>query len=160
MRPARPQVKAVKELISTGGIFSAIPISETGKGYLTPEEFHRELIRRDDGDAVVLDCRNHKEVLIGHFEGALDPGTRTWAEWPAYVEASVHKWKGKKVLMYCTGGIRCEKASAFVRRKLLEAGDPEAAEGVRHLKGGIHKYLEAFPDGGKFMGKNYVFDGR
>ena len=149
----------MKELISTGGKFSSIPTSETGQGYLSPEEFHQALVGRGE-DTVVIDCRNHKEVMIGHFEGAVDPNTRTWAEWPSYVEGALEQLKGKQVLMYCTGGIRCEKASAFVRQKLREAGDPAAADGVRHLRGGIHKYLEAYPDGGMFMGKNFVFDNR
>eukprot|EP00951_Prasinocladus_malaysianus_P011501 scaffold84915_cov32-Prasinocladus_malaysianus.AAC.1 len=80
------QIKPVRELINTGGLFASIPLTETGRGYLTPEEFHEALLaaRQDNDNALVLDCRNHKEVMIGRFDGALDPNTRSWAEWPSY----------------------------------------------------------------------------
>ena len=149
------------ELISSGGAFRGIGVDETRQGYLTPHQWN-EAVRGDT--AVVLDVRNDKEFAVGHFRGAINPETRTFAEWPRYVEKTltldIESLRGKDILMYCTGGIRCEKASAFLRRKLAALGEERSASRVRHLKGGIHKYLESFPDGGAFEGRNFVFDAR
>ena len=155
-------VKVVKEIISTGGVLSSITLSETNQGYLTPEEFHQEvnnyIQNRDvdaaeDDDTIVIDCRNHKEFQIGHFAGALDPNTKTFEQFPKWVKDHKSDLDGKKVLMYCTGGIRCEKASAYVRKQTN-------ASAVYHLRGGIHKYLEKYGSDGLFQGKNFVFDRR
>jgi predicted sulfurtransferase len=152
-------VSVRKELISSGGAFCAIDVDETKRGYLTPVEWD-DKVRA--ASTVVLDVRNEKEYAVGHFRGAVNPATRTFAEWPRYVEKTldVESLRGKDILMYCTGGIRCEKASAFLRRKLRALGEEESAHRVHHLKGGIHKYLECFPDGGAFAGRNFVFDAR
>lgn len=88
----------------------------------------------------------------GHFENAVDPKVKTFSEYYAFLRNRVDEMKGKKVLMYCTGGIRCEKASNFLRS--------QGVDEVHHLKGGIHKYLETYEDGGFFRGKNFVFDKR
>jgi len=102
--------------------------------------------------------RNANETLIGRFAppgGAeyIDPQMRRSTEFPEWVRRNKAKLEGKKVLMYCTGGVRCERASAFLAR-----------EGIRphgQLEGGIHRYLEQYPDeGGHWVGKNYVFDRR
>lgn len=101
-------IKLVKELISSGGVMSSIPLAETARGYVTPEEWHELLQSRTD-DTILIDCRNTKEYDIGHFDGAIDPHTTTFAQFPKWVQdhrASLHD---KRVLMYCTGGIRCEK---------------------------------------------------
>jgi predicted sulfurtransferase len=149
-------VKLVQELIGTGGILAPIPLHETSVAYMTPAEWHHALQQHsslrnsieddathnndDDDDSIVLvDCRNTKECQIGHFEGAIDPGTTTFAQFPQWVRNHTASLKHKKVFMYCTGGIRCEKASAYIRHVV-----PDVKE-VRHLKGGIHKYLEEFP---------------
>jgi len=104
-------------------------------------------------DAVLIDCRNHKEYSIGRFEGAVDPNTRTFSEFFDWVKSKESIFSDKKVFMYCTGGIRCEKASAFVRQNT-------GAKDVYHLKGGIHRYLEKYGSTGHFRGKNFVFDRR
>jgi predicted sulfurtransferase len=92
---------------------------------------------------------------IGHFEGALNPNTRRFSQFPEWVQQQLPMLQQKdKILMYCTGGIRCEKASAYLKHLGLEH--------VYQLQGGIHRYLEHFPDGGggRFQGKNFVFDQR
>jgi UPF0176 protein len=148
-------VKDCKEIISTGMYAIPAPDPATfppGK-HLQPLEFHDELLKaQDNPDYVVLDVRNHQEHMIGHFKGALDPKTRNFAEWPKYVERNINSFREKKVLMFCTGGIRCEKASAFLKSK--------GCTDVSQLKGGIHRYLETFEKGGMWEGKNFVFDKR
>lgn len=163
-------IKIVSELIGTGGILAQIPLEELHQGYLTPREWHERVKvfndasknneQQHDNDTILVDCRNTKECQIGHFQGALDPQTTTFNQFTSWVLNHQHTLENKKVLMYCTGGIRCEKASAFIRRAV-----PSVQE-VCHLKGGIHKYLEEYSDdGGKeeasmWKGKNFVFDGR
>jgi len=104
-------VKLVKELIGTGGALTGIRIDETAKGYLTPVEWKSELETMDD-DTLLIDCRNTKEYQIGHFDAAMDPRTTTFQQFPKWVQEHEHLLSKKKVLMYCTGGIRCEKVSA------------------------------------------------
>jgi tRNA pseudouridine32 synthase len=155
-------IKLVQELIGTGGILAQIPLEETSVGYMSPTEWHHALQHRssqnnaDDDSIVLIDCRNTKECQIGHFQSAIDPGTTTFAQFPQWVRNHGASLKHKKVFMYCTGGIRCEKASAYIRNVV-----PDVKE-VRHLKGGIHKYLEEFPTAQNplWQGKNFVFDGR
>ncbi|KAG7395228.1 hypothetical protein PHYBOEH_004033 [Phytophthora boehmeriae] len=149
-------IKHVKEIVSTGGIVARpdMTASDEARGYLTPQQFH-EAMRQAAADkegTVVLDVRAHKEFLVGHFENAVDPKVKNFSEYYAFLQQRVDGMKDKKVLMYCTGGIRCEKASNFLRS--------QGVEDVHHLKGGIHKYLEAYQDGGFFRGKNFVFDKR
>lgn len=115
--------------------------------HLSPEEFHRAL---QEEDVVVLDTRNDYEVAIGKFDGAIDPNIKRFHEFPAYVAQSGIP-KDKKVLMYCTGGIRCEKA--------LIAMEQQGYEHVYQLEGGILAYLQKFPEG-KFQGECFVFDHR
>lgn len=127
-----------------------------GGAHLSPEAFHAALREAEaDEDAVVIDVRNHYESSVGkfHHRRLLVPNTRTFAEYPRWVRDNREKLEGKRVLMYCTGGIRCEKASAYIRAVGV-------ADRVEQLSGGIHRYLEAFPDGGAFEGDNFVFDAR
>jgi UPF0176 protein len=84
-----------------------------------------------------LQVRNRNEVALGHFKGAIDPFTASFSEFPTWVQRHSSELKDKKVLLYCTGGIRCEKASAYVRKQLGDSSQ------VYHLQGGIHKYLDA-----------------
>ena len=147
-------IKLVKEVIGTGGLLSSIEITDTSKGYLTPEQWHQELQGIDANDTVLIDCRNTKECQIGHFPNAIDPNTTTFAQFPRWVQQNEAKLANKKVLMYCTGGIRCEKASQFIRTQVANV------QSVHHLKGGIHKYLEHYGSDGLWQGKNFVFDGR
>ncbi len=104
-------------------------------------------------DVVLVDTRNDYEVEVGTFKGALDPKTETFGEFPAWVDANLSPDQHPKVAMFCTGGIRCEKATAY----LLQKGFKE----VYHLKGGILKYLEEVPkDESLYEGECFVFDER
>lgn len=118
--------------------------------YVDPKDWN-EII--SDPDVIVLDTRNDYEVKIGTFEHALNPKTENFVEFPDYVFQNLDPQKHKKIAMFCTGGIRCEKASAF----MLQAG----FETVYHLKGGILKYLEEIPqDQSLWKGNCFVFDQR
>ncbi|OQR99560.1 hypothetical protein ACHHYP_05755 [Achlya hypogyna] len=149
-------IKDVKEIVNTGRNIKPPPVNMTDaeRGYLTPEEFHAAMAKKDEKPTVVLDVRAHKEYLVGHFKDALDPQVKNFSEYYAFLDQRLAQFKEEKptVLMYCTGGIRCEKASQFLRAKGIKD--------VHHLKGGIHRYLEKYPDGGFFQGKNFVFDKR
>jgi predicted sulfurtransferase len=145
-------VKLVKEIIGTGGALASIPLEETSQGYLTPQQWHDEILHLDPDKTVLIDCRNAKECAIGHFPNALDPHTTTFSQFPQWAKDHAPQLQEKRVLMYCTGGIRCEKASAYLRR--------QGVQEVQHLKGGIHKYLEHYGKDGLWKGKNFVFDGR
>ncbi|XP_061748104.1 thiosulfate sulfurtransferase/rhodanese-like domain-containing protein 2 [Nerophis ophidion] len=125
--------------------------------HLEPEEFHKEveaLVSKGDScdDTILLDCRNFYESKIGQFTGCLAPDIRKFSYFPDYVDQNLELFRDKKVLMYCTGGIRCERGSAYLRSK-------DVCKEVYQLKGGIHKYLEHFPDG-FYRGKLFVFDER
>lgn len=118
--------------------------------YVKPEDWNALLA---DPDVLVIDTRNAYEVGIGTFEGAIDPATRAFSEFPDFVAANLDPEKHKRVAMFCTGGIRCEKASAF----MLSQGFPE----VYHLEGGILKYLETVPpEQSLWQGECFVFDER
>ncbi|GAX20772.1 hypothetical protein FisN_7Hh083 [Fistulifera solaris] len=157
-------IRKTKELINTGGVFSNISLSETGEGYMSPTEWHQELLQADHNNTVWIDCRNDKEYQLGHFVHAINPQTTTFQQFIPWVQKNAHHLEGKQVRMYCTGGVRCEKASAFIRHTV------PTVQNVKHLQGGIHKYLEAFviPKGDEnkgdapslWKGKNFVFDGR
>ena len=106
-----------------------------------------------DPDTVVIDTRNDYEVAIGTFEGAVDPGTRSFGEFPAWWQANKDAYRGKRIAMFCTGGIRCEKSTNY----LLNQGLNE----VYHLKGGILRYLEDMPaEDSTWQGECFVFDNR
>ena len=110
-----------------------------------------DLIARDD--VAVIDTRNDYEVAIGTFDGAIDPETSTFGEFPAWWAANKDRFHNKKVAMFCTGGIRCEKSTNY----LLGQG----VEDVFHLKGGILKYLEEVPEAeSTWQGDCFVFDNR
>ena len=118
--------------------------------YVDPENWN-DLIARDD--VTLIDVRNDYEIEIGSFRHAVDPDTKTFREFPDYVQENLDPNKQKKVAMFCTGGIRCEKASAY----MLQQGFDE----VYHLKGGILKYLEEVPEAESYWeGDCFVFDNR
>jgi predicted sulfurtransferase len=127
--------------------------------HLEPADYHARL---SDPNAVVIDVRNHYEAAIGRFDAPnstwLDPKMRKSTEFPAWLNAQKDKFRGKSVLMYCTGGIRCERASALLQ--LQNEREQLGIKGVYQLQGGIDKYFKVFPDGGYWKGKNYVFDKR
>ncbi|KAB1280409.1 Thiosulfate sulfurtransferase/rhodanese-like domain-containing protein 2 [Camelus dromedarius] len=126
--------------------------------HLSPGEFHKEVEKflswanQEQSDTVLLDCRNFYESKIGRFQGCLAPDIRKFSYFPSYVDKNLELFKEKRVLMYCTGGIRCERGSAYLKAKGV-------CKEVFQLKGGIHKYLEEFPDG-FYRGKLFVFDER
>ena len=104
-------------------------------------------------DVAVIDTRNAYEVAIGSFRGAVDPGTRSFREFPDWWRANAARFAGKRIAMFCTGGIRCEKSTNY----LLGEGVPE----VFHLQGGILKYLEEMPEADSLWdGACFVFDQR
>ncbi len=118
--------------------------------YVDPKDWNAVI---SDPDVIVLDTRNDYEVKIGTFKGALNPKTDVFVEFPDYVRKNLDITKNKKVAMFCTGGIRCEKASAFMKY--------EGFEEVYHLKGGILKYLEDVPkEESLWEGECFVFDNR
>jgi predicted sulfurtransferase len=118
-----------------------------------------------DKDTVVIDVRNYYETCIGRIEppkgGAtfLDPQMRNSREFPKWLNApeTKEKLKGKKVMMYCTGGIRCERATALLSQ-MERAEDDLQTNGIYHVRGGIDRYLKTFPEGGYWKGRNYLFD--
>jgi len=118
--------------------------------YVQPQEWNALLA---DPEVLLLDTRNHYEVEIGTFAGATDPRIETFSDFATYVRENLDPVKHRKVAMFCTGGIRCEKASAF----MLQEGFGE----VFHLKGGILKYLEEVPlQESTWRGECFVFDRR
>lgn len=119
--------------------------------HLSPDATHKLLSEQPD-NLVIIDCRNQFESEIGTIKGSIRPETRYFREFPDYIDHNAKEFDGKQVLMFCTGGIRCERASAYVK-------ETTNAEKVFQIKGGIHRYTEQYPDG-FFRGKNYVFDNR
>lgn len=118
--------------------------------HLSPAKAH-ELIASNP-NLVLLDARNTYESNIGTFKNALIPAIDNFRQLPGYIDTNAALFKDKEVLMFCTGGIRCERASAYLKEKGI-------AQEVYQIEGGIQRYTEQFPDG-YFRGKNYVFDGR
>ena len=144
----RMKVKVKKEIV-TMGVPGIDPNQRVGT-YVRPRDWN-ELV--NDPEVLLIDTRNDYEYGIGTFRGALDPRTTTFREFPAYVRATLDPRKHKKVAMFCTGGIRCEKASAFMLK--------EGFEEVYHLQGGILKYLEEVPEqDSTWEGECFVFDNR
>lgn len=119
--------------------------------YLSAEEAHK-LITEQPDDLVILDARNDYEWRVGAFRNAIKPPISNFRDLPSYIDKNLEQFSGKRVLMYCTSGIRCEPATAYLKKKQI-------AQEVLHIKGGIQRYAEKYPDG-HFRGKNYVFDAR
>ncbi|WP_085047192.1 rhodanese-related sulfurtransferase, partial [Brevirhabdus pacifica] len=144
----RLRVRLKREIVTMGQP-DVDPTAAVGR-YVAPADWN-ELIGQED--VVVIDTRNDYEVGIGTFEGAVDPGTRSFGEFPAWWRANRERFHNKRVAMFCTGGIRCEKSTNF----LLGEGVDE----VFHLKGGILKYLEEVPaEDSRWQGECFVFDQR
>ncbi|MDP1803463.1 MAG: rhodanese-related sulfurtransferase [Bacteroidota bacterium] len=142
----------VKEKIVADGINDPkFDPAKTGT-YLNAEEFNKAL---EDPDTIVVDMRNHYESEVGKFEGAFTPDADTFREELPLVIDHLAGQENKKILMYCTGGIRCEKASAYFKYK--------GFKDVNHLHGGIIQYAKEVKEQGlesKFKGINFVFDER
>jgi len=147
------RVHRKKEIVALGvdGV-SGVTREQTDHTHVSPQQW-RELIARDD--VVVIDNRNHFEYRLGRFKNAIDPKVDNFRDFPSYLQAQAPQWKaeGKRVAMYCTGGIRCEKTSAWMQNDLgLE---------VFQLDGGIVSYFQALPDADRdWEGECFVFDNR
>jgi UPF0176 protein len=143
----RMKVRLKREIV-TLGVPGLDPASNAGT-YVDPADWNALIA---DPEVVLIDTRNDYEVAIGSFAGAIDPGTRSFTELPAWLDAHP-ELQGRKVAMYCTGGIRCEKSTALLRSRGFDA--------VYHLKGGILKYLETVPEEeSRWRGECFVFDER
>lgn len=144
----RMKVKLKKEIV-TMGVNGIDPQKIVGT-YVKPQDWNALI---SDPDVVVIDTRNSYEYEIGTFERAIDPKTETFREFPAYIAENLDPAKHKKVAMFCTGGIRCEKSTAYMKEQGFEE--------VYHLEGGILKYLEEVPEEESlWRGECFVFDNR
>ena len=144
----RMKVKLKREIV-TMGVPNVDPRAAVGH-YVQPQEWNALIAARD---VAVIDTRNDYEVSLGTFQGAVDPDTRSFRDFPKWWEANRERFHNKRIAMFCTGGIRCEKSTNY----LISQG----VEDVYHLKGGILKYLEEVPaEDSLWQGECYVFDGR
>jgi UPF0176 protein len=144
----RMKVKLKKEIV-TLGVSGVSPTKMVGQ-YVKPQDWNKLI---SDPEVVLIDTRNDYEYAIGSFKNAINPKTNTFREFPEYVKTHFDPKKHKKVAMFCTGGIRCEKASSF----MMSEGFNE----VYHLEGGILKYLEEVkPEESLWQGECFVFDQR
>ena len=144
----RMKVRLKREIVKMGQP-DVDPLARVGN-YVAPADWNALI---SDSDTVVIDTRNKYEVAIGTFHGAIDPGTRAFGEFPEWWQANRVAFAGKRIAMFCTGGIRCEKSTNY----LLGQGFDE----VYHLKGGILKYLEDVPETESlWQGQCFVFDDR
>lgn len=144
----RTKVKLKKEIVTMG--VEGIDPRKTVGTYVKPTEWNALI---SDPDVTVIDTRNGYEIEIGTFKNAIDPKTDTFREFPEYVSKALNPEKNKKVAMFCTGGIRCEKSTAYLKEQGFEE--------VYHLEGGILQYLEDVPkDESLWEGDCFVFDNR
>ncbi|MGS0680154.1 oxygen-dependent tRNA uridine(34) hydroxylase TrhO [Shewanella sp. 125m-7] len=144
----RTKVKLKKEIV-TMGVEGIDPNKVVGT-YVKPKDWNQLI---SDPDVLLVDTRNDYEVQIGTFKNAVDPKTETFREFPEYVKQNLDPVKHKKVAMFCTGGIRCEKSTAYLK----ELGFDE----VYHLEGGVLKYLEEVKqEESLWQGECFVFDNR
>ena len=144
----RMKVRLKREIVTMGQP-DIDPTAAVGR-YVAPKDWNALI---SAPDVAVIDTRNDYEVQIGSFAGAVDPGTKSFRDFPAWWRENAHRFHNKRIAMFCTGGIRCEKSTNF----LLGEGVPE----VFHLKGGILKYLEDVPETDSlWQGECFVFDKR
>ncbi len=144
----RTRVKLKKEIVTMG--VDGIDPSVLAGTYIDPEDWNALI---EDPETLLVDTRNEYEIEVGRFENAVNPHTTNFREFPQYALENLDPEKHKKIAMYCTGGIRCEKATAFLKQNGFES--------VYHLKGGILKYLETVPvSESRWQGECFVFDER
>ena len=144
----RTKVKLKKEIVTMG--VEGIDPNLTVGTYVKPKDWNALI---SDPEVLLIDTRNDYEIEIGTFENAVNPNTETFREFPEYVAKNLDKTKHKKVAMFCTGGIRCEKSTAYLKE--------QGFEDVYHLEGGVLKYLEEVPEQDTmWQGECFVFDGR
>lgn len=142
------KVKLKKEIVALK--YGELDVENLKGEYIETKDW-AEFIKRDD--VITIDTRNDYEVKVGTFEGALDPKTEAFSEFPEWTKRNLDKLKNKKVAMFCTGGIRCEKSTALLKDMGVEE--------VFHLKGGILQYLEDTKNVSKsWKGECFVFDDR
>jgi len=144
----RMRVSRKKEIVALGRP-DLLPHNRTGK-HVSPEEWNALI---DDPDVLVIDTRNHYEIEVGTFPRAIDPGTDSFRQFPKFAEKLAETSRDRPLAMFCTGGIRCEKATAL----MLELG----FETVFHLQGGVLRYLQDMPpEENRWDGECFVFDTR
>ena len=144
----RTKVKLKKEIVTMG--VEGIDPRKTVGSYVKPKDWNALI---SDPDVLLIDTRNDYEIEIGTFEHAVNPNTKTFREFPEYVKNNLDPKKNKKVAMFCTGGIRCEKSTAYLKEQGFEE--------VYHLEGGILQYLEDVPkEDTLWKGDCFVFDNR
>ena len=148
-----PPFQKMKVRLKTEIVRMAVPAIDPNEivgTYIEPEDWNALITAPD---VIMIDTRNDYEVAIGTFAGAVDPKTAAFRQFPDWVKANLDPSKHRKVAMFCTGGIRCEKATAYMKQQGFEE--------VYHLKGGILKYLECIPpDESLWQGECFVFDDR
>jgi len=147
---SRLSVIVKNEIVNLGLDPYAITADKGGK-HLTPDKAHA-LIKQHPSDLLIFDIRNKIEWEVGYFQRAIKLDINHFRELPKYINTHLDQFKDKQVLMYCTGGIRCERASTYLKSKNI-------TKQVYQIEGGIHRYVEQYPNG-FFRGKNYVFDNR
>lgn len=150
----RLKVRLKREIVTLGQPDVAPYLGSAVGAHVPPQQWDALIA---DPDTLVIDTRNAYEVAIGTFEGAIDPGTDSFRAFPAWVERQlrplVAERQPKAIAMFCTGGIRCEKATAYLQQ--------QGFEGVHHLQGGILRYLEEIPEErSSWRGECFVFDQR
>ena len=144
----RLKVKLKKEIVTMG--LSEIDPTHSVGTYVKPKDWNKFI---NDPDVVLIDTRNNYEYEIGSFKGAVNPNTETFREFPSFTKNSLEKYRNKKIAMFCTGGIRCEKSTAYLKS--------QGYKDVFHLQGGILKYLEEVnEDESLWEGECFVFDDR
>lgn len=145
---ARMKVRLKREIVTMGQP-DVDPSAAVGR-YVAPADWNALI---EAPDVAVIDTRNDYEVQIGTFRGAVDPGTKSFRDFPTWWQKNADRFRGKRIAMFCTGGIRCEKSTNY----LISQG----VEEVYHLEGGILKYLEEVPaDDSRWQGECFVFDQR
>ena len=145
---ARMKVRLKAEIVTMGQP-DMDPATTTGH-YVAPRDWNALIAAPD---VAVIDTRNDYEVQIGTFQGAVDPGTKSFRDFPAWWTDNAHRFQGKRIAMFCTGGIRCEKSTNYLMA--------QGVDQVYHLKGGILKYLEDVPQKDSlWQGECFVFDQR
>ncbi|RUA07278.1 MAG: rhodanese-related sulfurtransferase [Gammaproteobacteria bacterium] len=144
----RLKVKLKKEIV-TLGVEHIDPLSSVGT-YVKPKDWNALI---SDPDVILIDTRNDYEYGIGSFKGAINPNTETFREFPSYTKENLEQYRHKKVAMFCTGGIRCEKSTAYLKSQGFKE--------VYHLHGGVLRYLEEVEESDSLWeGECFVFDER
>ena len=145
----RLSIKIRPEIVALGIDAQKLTTKHTAE-HLSPDQTHKLI--NENKNLVIIDTRNDYESRIGTVRGAVLANTKSFREFPEYIDQHADQLKDKEVLMFCTGGVRCERASAYLAEK-------NVAKKIYQMDGGICRYVEKYPDG-HFRGKNYVFDER